>query len=100
VGVVDLSLVDYNGDGTRELISATSTGAGLDLIDTSDHPRGDADDDDLVTDADMDLLAEHFFGEGNVPAAGGDVNGDTTLRPDDLFYLINYRRGTGAAPPQ
>jgi hypothetical protein len=99
-GVVDLSLVDYNGDGTRELISATNTGAGLDLIDTSDDPRGDADDDDLVTDDDMDVLAEHFFGDGNVPAAGGDVNGDSALRAEDLFYLINYRLGTGEAPPQ
>jgi hypothetical protein len=98
--ISDLRFQDVNGDGAPELIAGTQTGASIDLIALSSAPRGDADNDGLVTDADMDAVARYYFGDGTIPAAGADVNGDSSLRADDLFYLINYRRGTGAAPPQ
>jgi hypothetical protein len=95
-----LTFSDINGDGTPEMLAGTVHNSEVSLLHFSGEPRGDSDDDQLVTDADMDALAQYFFGNGAVPSAGGDVNGDTSLRADDLFYLINYRRGTGAAPPQ
>lgn len=91
---------DLNGDGAPELIAGTWNGASIDLLALGSAPRGDADNDGLVTDADMDAIARYYFGDGAIPAAGADVNGDSSLRVDDLLYLINYRRGTGAAPPQ
>jgi hypothetical protein len=95
-----LQFVDVNGDGATELIGGNQYGAEVDLITLSSTERGDADNDGVRTDDDMDAIARLFFGDGKVPAAGADVNGDTSLGADDLFYLVNYRRGTGAAPPQ
>ncbi|HEX7809462.1 MAG TPA: FG-GAP-like repeat-containing protein, partial [Thermoanaerobaculia bacterium] len=95
-----ISFNDINGDGAPELIAGTANGAEIDLITLSSIERGDADNDGVRTDDDMDAIARLFFGDGKIPAAGADVNGDTSLGADDLFYLINYRRGTGAAPPQ
>ncbi|MBV8519358.1 MAG: VCBS repeat-containing protein [Acidobacteria bacterium] len=99
-GASILQLADMNGDGAAEMILAGSSSAEVDLIALASAPRGDADNDGVVADTDMDTLARYFFGDGKVPAAGADVNGDLSLRADDLLYLINYRRGTGAAPPQ
>jgi hypothetical protein len=48
----------------------------------------------------MDALAAHFYGSRIAAPPAADVNADGSIRPDDLFYLINYRRGSGAAPPQ
>lgn len=98
--IYGLRFEDMNGDGAPELIAGTLTGASIDLIALGSAPRGDADNDGLVTDTDMDAIARYYFGDGTIPAAGADANGDSSLRADDLFYLINYRRGTGAAPPQ
>jgi hypothetical protein len=62
-------------------------------------PRGDADSDGTVTDADMDALAAFLYGNRTAAQPAADVNADGAIRADDLFYLINYRRGTGAPPP-
>jgi hypothetical protein len=98
--VSDLHFADINGDGTDELLAGAPNQAEIDLIALASAPRGDADNDGVVSDADMDSVARYFFGDGTIPAAGADANGDSTLRADDLLYLINYRRGTGPAPPQ
>ncbi|HWW62532.1 MAG TPA: dockerin type I domain-containing protein, partial [Thermoanaerobaculia bacterium] len=59
---------------------------------------GDANGDTIVTDADIDALAQHFYGDlrGVPPAA--DVDGDGAITQRDLFYLVNYRKAGGPAP--
>lgn len=99
-GIRSFSVADATGDGNPELILSAATTAEVALFSWASSPRGDADGDGLVTDADMDTLVDFLYGEGGGIAAGADVNGDFALRPDDLIYLMNYRRGTGAAPPQ
>jgi hypothetical protein len=97
--LVDFDFIDVGGDSTQELVLSTLTSAEVDLVSLSTDPRGDADGDGQVLDSDLDALSAHFFGDGRLPRAGADANGDSSLHPEDLFYLINYRRGTGAPPP-
>jgi len=98
--VSDLEFADVTGDGRPEMLLSTYGSTHVDLFGLDTDPRGDADSDDVVHDADMDALSRWFYGDRQGIGTGADVNGDFSVAPDDLFYLINYRRGTGAAPPQ
>lgn len=95
----DFDFLDVDGDGTHELLFSTWYSAEIDLFSFSTDPRGDADGDGQVFDSDLHALSEYLYGDGTLPRAGADANGDFSVAPDDLFYLINYRRGTGAPPP-
>ena len=94
-----ISFADLDGDGRPELLAGTSNEVSISALGWSGELRGDVDADGTVTDFDIDALAAHFYGN-RAAAPPADVNGDGAIRPDDLFYLINYRRGTGAPPPQ
>lgn len=96
---LDFDFLDVSGDGMPELILMGYDGAEIDLIASTAAPRGDADGDGQVIDADLDALSEYLYGDGTLPRAGADANGDFSVHPEDLFYLINYRKGTGAPPP-
>ena len=97
--LVDFDFADTTGDGVPELVFSTYDSAEVDAFGLSTAPRGDADGDGLVTDADLDVLSAYVHGSGNAPRIGADANGDFSITSEDLFYLINYRRGTGAPPP-
>jgi len=97
---VKTAVPDLDGDGRPELLLATDRNVSISSLGWPTESRGDADADGVVTDQDIDALAAYLYGNRAAVAAPADVNGDGTVRPDDLFYLINYRRGTGNAPPQ
>jgi len=97
---VRLEFTDLNADGRPELLAGSPGNTSVSVLGFASEPRGDADSDGLVTDADIDALSAYFYGNRTATQPAADVNGDGAIRPDDLFYLINYRRGTGAAPPQ
>jgi FG-GAP repeat len=99
-GPVDIEFVDLDGDGRPELLGGGNYNASIAVVGLATEPRGDADSDGLVTDADMEALAAFLYGNAAATQPAADVNADGGIRPDDLFYLINYRRGTGAPPPQ
>ena len=94
-----ISFTDVDGDGRPELLLGTNADLSVTALAWSSEARGDADTDGIITDADIDALAAHFYGDHPAAPPTADVNADGAVRPDDLFYLINYRRGTGAAPP-
>jgi len=96
---VQLTFTDLNGDGRPELLTGNSSGASVSVLGFASEPRGDVDSDGVVTDFDIDALAAYFYGNRTATQPAADVNGDNAIRPDDLFYLINYRRGTGSPPP-
>jgi hypothetical protein len=98
-GTVSLAFADIDGDGRPELLTGSSYDIAVFALGWSSELRGDLDSDDVVTDADIDALAGFFYGNSTATKPTQDVNGDGGIRPDDLFYLINYRRGTGAPPP-
>jgi hypothetical protein len=95
----DFDFLDVDGDGREELVFSTWYSAHIDLFSFSTDPRGDADGDGQVFDSDLHALSEYLYGDGTLPRAGADVTGDSSVHPEDLFYLINYRKGTGAPPP-
>jgi len=97
-GGVKIAFADVNGDGRPELL-AGGYNPSITALGWNSEPRGDVNLDGLVTDADIDALAAYFYGNSHAAQPGADVNGDGAIRPDDLYYLINYRRGTGAPPP-
>lgn len=98
-GNTKIAFTDVNGDGRPELLAGSSSAATVATIGWNSEPRGDADSDGAVTDLDIDALAAYFYGNRTATQPAADVNGDGAIRSDDLFYLINYRRGTGAPPP-
>jgi hypothetical protein len=98
-GNTRIAFTDVNGDGRPELLAGSSIAATLATLGWNSEPRGDADSDGVVTDLDIDALAAYLYGNRTATQPAADVNGDGAIRPDDLFYLINYRRGTGAPPP-
>jgi hypothetical protein len=99
-GSVILTLADIDGDGRPELLAGSPYDLSIFALGWNSEPRGDVDADGVVTDADIDALAAYFYGNRTGTQPAEDVNGDGAIHPDDLFYLINYRRGTGAPPPQ
>jgi hypothetical protein len=94
-----LSFADVTGDGRPELLHGAYNSFTVASLAWNDELHGDADADGISTDGDIDALASYLYGSGGAFHPGADVNGDATVRPDDLFYLINYRKGTGAPPP-
>jgi hypothetical protein len=96
---VQIAFADLDADGRPELLAGSSWNVLVSALGFPSEPRGDADADGIVTDADIDALAAYFYGNRAGARPAEDVNADGAIRPDDLFYLINYRRGTGAAPP-
>ena len=96
---VQLKFSDLNGDGRPELLTGSSWEASLSVLGFASEPRGDVDSNGVVADADIDALAAYLYGNRTAIQPAADVNADGAIRPDDLFYLINYRRGTGAPPP-
>jgi hypothetical protein len=94
-----IAFTDVDGDGRPELLAGGSSSATIAVLGWNSEPRGDANSDGLVTDADIDALAAFLYGNSTATQPAADVNADGAIRPDDLFYLINYRRGTGAPPP-
>ena len=95
-----ISFADFDGDGRPELLAGTSNDLSISALGWSGELRGDVDEDGTVTDFDIDALAAHFYGNRAAAPPPADVNGYGAIRPDDLFYLINYHRGAGAPPPQ
>lgn len=98
--ITDFALADTTGDGAPELLLSTHTTTQVDLFGFDTDPRGDADGDGNAFDDDIDALAQWLYGAGPGIDAAADANGNFAVQPDDLIYLINYHRGTGAAPPQ
>jgi len=96
---VAMSFADVTGDGRVELIAGSSNGYTIAALGWNDEVHGDVDSDGVLTDGDIDALAAYLYGNGSTFHPAADVNGDTAIRPNDLFYLINYRKGTGAPPP-
>jgi hypothetical protein len=96
---VKIAFTDLNGDGRPELLTGSSSEASVSVLGFAGEPRGDANSDGVVTDADIDALAAYLYGNRTAIQPAADVNADGVIRSDDLFYLINYRRGTGAPPP-
>lgn len=98
-GTFQIAFTDVNGDGRPELLAGTAVNATIATLGWNSELRGDVDSDGMVTDADVDALAAYLYGNRTAIQPAADVNGDGTIRADDLFYLINYRRGTGPPPP-
>ena len=94
-----MSFTDVTGDGRPEILAGGYRGYTVASLGWSDELHGDADGDGLSTDGDIDALASFLYGAGSRFHPAADVNGDTVIRADDLFYLINYRKGSGAPPP-
>jgi hypothetical protein len=94
-----IDFVDVTGDGRPEIIAGGYRSYTVASLGWSDELHGDVDSDGVSTDADIDALASYLYGAGTRFHPAADVNGDTVIRADDLFYLINYRRGTGPPPP-
>jgi len=97
--VSPMSFTDVTGDGRPELVTGGYYSFTIASLGWADEVHGDVDSDGISTDADIDALASYLYGAGTRFHPAADVNGDTVIRADDLFYLINYRRGTGAPPP-
>ncbi|HEX8407686.1 MAG TPA: hypothetical protein VF883_02400 [Thermoanaerobaculia bacterium] len=97
-GFTDFHLADHTGDGRPELVIA-GPAFEVDLIDLASEPRGDADGDGDVDDADPAALASWFYGDGSGLDACADQSGDSALDTNDLFRLVNARHGNVAATP-
>jgi hypothetical protein len=97
-GNAKIAFTDVDRDGRPELLAGGSA-ATIATLGWNSEPRGDVDSDGLVTDMDIDAMAAYFYGNRTAIQPAADVNADGSIRPDDLFYLINFRRGTGAPPP-
>lgn len=93
------SFTDVTGDGRPEILAGGYNGYTVASLAWNDELHGDADRDGVLTDGDIDALASYLYGNGGAFHPAADVNGDSVIRADDLFYLINYRKGTGSAPP-
>jgi hypothetical protein len=89
---------ETTGDTNPEMLLSYYYSIELVSFSLSRYSRGDFDGDGLVTDADIDALALYLYGGGPGSGPAADVNSDGAVAPDDLFYLINYKRGTGPAP--
>ena len=98
-GNIKIAFKDVDGDGRPEMLVGSSSAAIVATLGWPSEARGDADADGIVSDLDIDSLAAYFYGNRTATQPAADVNGDGAIRSDDLFYLINYRRGTGAPPP-
>jgi hypothetical protein len=89
---------ETTGDTNPEMLLSYYYSIELNSFSLSRYARGDFDGDGLVTDADIDALALYLYGGGPGSGPAADVNSDGAVAADDLFYLINYKRGTGPAP--
>ncbi|HEY0144215.1 MAG TPA: FG-GAP-like repeat-containing protein [Thermoanaerobaculia bacterium] len=86
------------GSAQPLLLRGYVDGYEIDAADTKDTPRGDVNLDGTMTDVDLDALARYFFADGPGIPLAANVNGNLPIDGYDLFYLINYRKGTGPAP--
>lgn len=96
--IINLASYEINGDSNPELLLSYPYLIELTSFSLSRYARGDFDGDGVVTDADIDALAFYLYGGGPGAPPAADVNSDGAVAGDDLFYLINYKRGTGPAP--
>ena len=94
----NIAAFETNGDSSPELLISYTYSIDLMSFSLSRYARGDFDGDGVVTDADIDALALYLYGGGPGAPPAADVNSDGGVAGDDLFYLINYKRGTGPAP--
>jgi len=96
--VTSTYFADVDGDGRKELFVNRAATFEIYAVDFASEPRGDANGDAIVSDADIDALAQHFYGDLRGVSSASDVDGDDAITQRDLFYLVNYRRAGGPAP--
>lgn len=59
---------------------------------------GDANGDGTVDIADMIVIFDYLWGDGDKPCEGGDVNGDGRIDIADAIYITNYLFNGGDKP--
>ncbi|HVR39775.1 MAG TPA: FG-GAP-like repeat-containing protein [Thermoanaerobaculia bacterium] len=94
----NISFADIDGDGRQEMFLDRYNLLEIYATGYASEPRGDANGDTTVTDADIDALAQHFYGDLRGVSTAADVDGDDAITQRDLYYLINYRKAGGPAP--
>lgn len=86
------------GSAQPLLLRGYVDGYEIDAADTKETPRGDVNLDGTMTDLDLDAFARYLYADGPGIPVSANVNGSLPIDGYDLFYLINYRKGTGPAP--
>ncbi|UCD63308.1 MAG: VCBS repeat-containing protein [Candidatus Zixiibacteriota bacterium] len=95
---------DLDGDLSLDLVIANAGDNNVSVLTNGCcvGMRGNVDNDpeDLCNQDDLDYLIAWFYQGGPAPACmeEADVNGDDTVDPMDIAYLIDYLGGTGPAP--
>jgi hypothetical protein len=96
--IYGMHFAELTGDAHPELLVDLTYSWEILTVGNAGQPRGDVDRDGVVTDVDIDTLVRWLLADGPGIPPAADVNGDGCIDASDVFYLINYRRSTGAAP--
>ncbi|HEY0144207.1 MAG TPA: dockerin type I domain-containing protein [Thermoanaerobaculia bacterium] len=96
--IYDIHFAEVTGDSRPEMLVDHLAGYEVLAVDSATASRGDVNRDGVVADTDIDTLMRYLLASGPGISPAADVDGNGRIDPADLFYLINYRRGTGPAP--
>lgn len=96
--VENLTVQDATGDGRPDLLVDGYNSCEIDLIGLTTYSRGDANEDGVINSADADALMP-FVAKGTSGASpAGDFDADERIGVEDVFQVLGYVYGGGAAP--